>query len=138
MAAKSEVAGSFKASSTRDKNPVKDTVDGEPELAISHVASVESDGLDDAYHVYKESADVPVEAAEDRKVRRRIDLQIMPLLVITYTLQYLDKNSLNFASVYGLQKATGLNSQRYSWVGSIFYVSASISPYQCCPMNSSL
>jgi hypothetical protein len=36
-------------------------------------------------------------------------------------LQYLDKNSINFASVYGLQKGTNLHGQGYSWLGSIFY-----------------
>ncbi|KAJ5814851.1 hypothetical protein N7474_006628 [Penicillium riverlandense] len=36
-------------------------------------------------------------------------------------LQYLDKNSINFASVYGLKEGTGLVGQDYSWLGSIFY-----------------
>ncbi|PQE15637.1 MFS transporter protein [Rutstroemia sp. NJR-2017a BBW] len=45
----------------------------------------------------------------------------MPILFVTYMLQYLDKNSLNFSSVYGLQKGTHLEGQDYSWLGSIFY-----------------
>jgi hypothetical protein len=32
-------------------------------------------------------------------------------------LQYLDKNSINFSSVYGLQKGTHLKGQDYSWLG---------------------
>ena len=32
-----------------------------------------------------------------------------------------DKNGINYASVYGLQKGTNLHEQDYSWLGSIFY-----------------
>jgi hypothetical protein len=38
-----------------------------------------------------------------------------------YLLQYLDKNGINYASVYGLQAGTNLHGQQYSWLGSIFY-----------------
>lgn len=115
-------SASLDATSASDEALTTDKVDKDLKRRASSPTSVASGELDDAYNVYRESADVPVEAEEDTKVRRRIDLQIMPLLIITYTLQYLDKNSLNFASVYGLQEAIGLDSQRYSWVGSIFYV----------------
>ncbi|GAB1214304.1 hypothetical protein ATERTT37_003466 [Aspergillus terreus] len=33
-------------------------------------------------------------------------------------LQYLDKNSINFASVYGLKEGTHLKGQDYSWLGT--------------------
>lgn len=54
---------------------------------------------------------------EVKRVLRKIDLHVVPILVVTYGLQYLDKNSLNFASVYGLQKGTHLHGQDYSWLG---------------------
>ncbi len=37
---------------------------------------------------------------------------------MTYLLQYLDKNSINFANTFGLQEGTGLHGQDYSWLGS--------------------
>ncbi|KAI6758300.1 hypothetical protein HG530_010540 [Fusarium avenaceum] len=37
-----------------------------------------------------------------RKVLKRIDLCLMPLLLVSYTLQFLDKQSLNFASIMGI------------------------------------
>jgi hypothetical protein len=36
-------------------------------------------------------------------------------------MQYLDKNGINYASVYGLQDGTNLHGQDYNWLGSIFY-----------------
>jgi hypothetical protein len=73
--------------------------------------------LDDMYDVYKQSAGVDISAAEAKRVLRKIDKRIVPILVGTYALQYLDKNSINFASVYGLKEGTGLQGQDYSWLG---------------------
>lgn len=34
-------------------------------------------------------------------------------------MQYLDKNSINFASVYGLKQGTHLKGQDYSWLSMV-------------------
>jgi hypothetical protein len=52
----------------------------------------------------------------------------MPILFCTYMLSYLDKNSINFASVYRLAKGTHLHSQDYSLLG-IKFLSYSLSKY---------
>ena len=67
--------------------------------------------------------------ALDKKVRWKIDCYIMPIICITYTLQFLDKLSLNYASAYELIPDLGLEGQRYSWVAAIFnfgYLAGSI------------
>lgn len=58
--------------------------------------------------------------AELARIRRKVDWRIMPVLCITYTLQFLDKLSLNYASAYTLKPDLGLTGQRYSWVAAIF------------------
>ncbi|KAM9906389.1 hypothetical protein OXX79_001591 [Metschnikowia pulcherrima] len=58
--------------------------------------------------------------AELARIRRKVDWRIMPVLCITYTLQFLDKLSLNYASAYSLKDDLGLTGQRYSWVAAIF------------------
>ncbi|KAL7930652.1 major facilitator superfamily domain-containing protein [Trichoderma chlorosporum] len=55
------------------------------------------------------------------RVRWKIDLMLMPLLLGTYTLNFLDKGILSNASVFGLKTDTHLVGQQYSWVASIFY-----------------
>lgn len=56
-----------------------------------------------------------------RRLVRKIDWNVMPYLFLLYLLQYLDKNSLNYASVFGLQKSLHLSSSEYSWLSSLFY-----------------
>ncbi|KIV84326.1 hypothetical protein PV11_00112 [Exophiala sideris] len=81
----------------------------------------ESSELDDNYHLYKRSDEQELDHAESKRVLRKLDLRIVPILFLIYLLQYLDKNGINYASVYGLQKGTHLKGQDYSWLGSIFY-----------------
>lgn len=60
---------------------------------------------------------------EERRVLRKIDLALMPLLCWIYALQFADKTSLNYASLMGIRNDTNLDpdSQQYSWASSIFY-----------------
>ncbi|KAL4871245.1 hypothetical protein BDV12DRAFT_206806 [Aspergillus spectabilis] len=57
---------------------------------------------------------------EGAEVRRILDKRIMPMLYLTYCIQFLDKLSLNYASAYTLIPDLGLEGQRYSWVAAIF------------------
>ncbi|KAH8595990.1 major facilitator superfamily domain-containing protein [Bisporella sp. PMI_857] len=82
-----------------------------------------SDGsLDDNYELYKSTRDAELDPAEAAKVLRKVDLRILSLLMVTYVLQYLDKNSINLASVYGIKKDAHLVGQDYSWLTSMFYI----------------
>lgn len=75
-------------------------------------------GLD----LYEKAQDISLEEKEKRsiQVRRKIDMYVMPVLCVTYMLQFLDKLSLNYASAYTLREDLGLEGQRYSWVAAIF------------------
>ncbi|KAI0834473.1 MFS general substrate transporter [Hypoxylon sp. FL0890] len=84
-------------------------------------SSASSKDLDDAYELYRRQDVTGLDPKETRQVLRRIDWHIMPLLMGTYLLQYLDKATVNFASVFGLREGTNLHGQDYSWSLSIFY-----------------
>lgn len=73
--------------------------------------------LDETYQIYKGTEDLEATESEVKRVLRKIDLRIVTILFVTYMLQYLDKNSLNFASVYGLQTANHLAGQDFQWLG---------------------
>ena len=73
-----------------------------------------------------------VTAEEYRRVRRKsewhrgqrsyqIDLRLVPILMIVYFLQQLDKSVLSFASPFGLSTDLNLQGTDYSWLGSILY-----------------
>jgi MFS family permease len=59
---------------------------------------------------------------EERAVLRRIDLRVLPLLLGAYFFQQLDKSSLSYVSIFGIQKDAGLVGKQYSWLGSILYL----------------
>jgi hypothetical protein len=98
----------------------------DPEKDLSGPPSENSQGIsvassvhhDDNYALYKNGLGVTTEPEEVKRVLRKIDYRIIPILFVTYFLQYLDKNSINFASVYGLKTGTHLVGQDYSWLGT--------------------
>ena len=92
-------------------------------------ASVNSRDLDDAYELYKRQDATEIDPNDAKRVLRKIDIHILPLLMMTYMLQFLDKSSINFASVYGLRQGTNLHGQDYAWLGSIFYFGYLFSQY---------
>ena len=79
---------------------------------------------DETYEIYRKQDATDIDPEEAKRVLRKIDLRILPLLMVTYMLQYLDKSSISFASVYGLQTGTNLVGQQYAWLSSIFYFGA--------------
>lgn len=44
------------------------------------------------------------------------------MLCVVYGLNYLDKTTLSYASVMGLQPSIGLVNDNYQWLGSMFYI----------------
>ncbi|KXT02326.1 hypothetical protein AC578_226 [Pseudocercospora eumusae] len=60
--------------------------------------------------------------AEERKLRRKLDWKLMPVLCLTYGLQYYDKAMLSQAALFGLIPDLDLRGQRYSYAASIFYL----------------
>lgn len=83
------------------------------------VHSETSSQFDDAYETYKKNQGAQTDAAEAKRVLRKIDVRIVPILFFIYLLQYLDKNGINYASAYGLNEGTKLKGQDYSWLGTV-------------------
>ncbi|KAK5105721.1 hypothetical protein LTR62_002337 [Meristemomyces frigidus] len=59
---------------------------------------------------------------EEKKLLRKIDFMIMPLMWCCYMLEFLDKSLLNYASVMGILKDTNINSNQYANISLLFYV----------------
>lgn len=58
----------------------------------------------------------------NKRVLRRIDLRLLPILLSIYFLQQLDKSTLSYASVFGLVEKAHLHGKMYSWLGSVVYL----------------
>ncbi|EME82449.1 uncharacterized protein MYCFIDRAFT_40591 [Pseudocercospora fijiensis CIRAD86] len=59
---------------------------------------------------------------ESRRVKRKIDLHLMPLLMAVYFVQFLDKTTLGASSILGLIEDNSLSKNQYNWLGTIFYL----------------
>jgi hypothetical protein len=92
------------------------------EIEATPVLAAPSD-VDDHYAIYKQHAGEDVTGHEAARVLKKIDRRIIPILFVTYLLQYLDKNGINYASVYGLEDGTHLSGSQYSWLGAWFNLS---------------
>ncbi|KAM0809056.1 hypothetical protein AB5N19_09399 [Seiridium cardinale] len=59
--------------------------------------------------------------ADAVKVRRKLDFLVLPMMMTTYMLSFLDKQTLNYSNAYGLQEDTHLSGNDYSWVATALY-----------------
>ncbi|KAH0344176.1 NAD(P)-binding protein, partial [Aureobasidium melanogenum] len=66
---------------------------------------------------------------EEKKVLRKIDCFVLPMMCFVFFCQYLDKQSLSYASVAGLIQDLKMDASQYSWCSSIFYIGQLVSEY---------
>lgn len=57
-----------------------------------------------------------------KKLIRKIDFTIAPLLAAVYFLQFLDKTTLSYTAVMGIRQDTHLEGQDYSDLSMLFYI----------------
>ncbi|KAL3487328.1 major facilitator superfamily domain-containing protein [Aspergillus germanicus] len=62
---------------------------------------------------------VPITEEESKRIRRKIDRNILVVLIWLYFLQKFDKTVLGYAATFGLREDTGLTGYQYSLVSSI-------------------
>jgi hypothetical protein len=65
--------------------------------------------------------ETPVTAEEEKRVLRKIDCTLLPLMCLVFFFQYIDKQGLSYGSVFGLIPDLHLTPNQYSWCASIFY-----------------
>ncbi|KZT26575.1 MFS general substrate transporter [Neolentinus lepideus HHB14362 ss-1] len=67
--------------------------------------------------------DVTVDPQQALRLRRKIDLHLMPLMCILYLMQFADKTTLGQSAVLGIIPSAHLNQNQFNWLGTIFYLS---------------
>ncbi|ATY62312.1 Major facilitator superfamily general substrate transporter [Cordyceps militaris] len=114
-------------------------VDAKPDPEAAHLerrgsdnnmdmdAAVAKQKLDqDQPDMYREALerypnDESIDKAEERRVVRKLDMRILPLLGICYFFYYVDKTTLSYAAIFGIKTSLGLGKTEYSWLSSSFY-----------------
>ncbi|CAK7204298.1 hypothetical protein SEUCBS139899_007053 [Sporothrix eucalyptigena] len=66
---------------------------------------------------------------EERKVLRKIDWRIIPLLMIINCIQLIDKTTISTAATYGLVTQANLVGQEYSLLVALFYIGYIVAEY---------
>ncbi|KAL4874441.1 major facilitator superfamily domain-containing protein [Aspergillus karnatakaensis] len=77
-----------------------------------------------------------IDPEEERKVIRKLDRVIMPLMAVVYFFQYLDKQSINYAAVFDLSEDLNLTGSEFSWAVSLFYFGQLVSQYPAAYLMS--
>ncbi|KAF5009157.1 hypothetical protein FDECE_4601 [Fusarium decemcellulare] len=94
---------------------------------VIEAAPTKAKELDKAAQFLKQAQhQVVVTRADNRRVRKLIDWRILPLLLVVYCLQSLDKNTLSYAGVFGLIDDANLVKDEFSWLGSVVYVAQTV------------
>jgi hypothetical protein len=68
-------------------------------------------------------------AALERRVRRKLDWNIVPLVLVLYMLSVLDRSNIGNARIAGMSTDLNLVGNRYDWLLTIFYIPCN-SPWQ--------
>ena len=63
----------------------------------------------------------PVTPEDERKLIRKVDFLILPLIAVNYAFFYIDKTTLSYAAIFGIRDDLNLHGTQYSWLSSLFY-----------------
>ncbi|KAK9452856.1 major facilitator superfamily domain-containing protein [Dipodascopsis uninucleata] len=88
-----------------------------------HLEALEQvDRVDKEISKYAGDEQVEIDAATDLYLKRKVDTRILPVMIVTYLIQALDKGTLSFASIMGLKTDTHLSGGQYSWLNTCTYM----------------
>ncbi|KAF2023465.1 MFS general substrate transporter [Setomelanomma holmii] len=83
------------------------------------------------YKEYVEGLELDITAKEMKRLQWKLDLTILPMFLITQALQFMDKTSLNYANLFGYQKALGLKGQEFNYLSAMVYAGYFFGQYPC-------
>ena len=72
--------------------------------------------------VRQEALEILADPKQLKRLMRKIDWTIVPMMICVYFLQFLDKTTISYTAVMGIREDTGLKGQDYSNVAMMFYV----------------
>ena len=100
----------------------------DPHAVLSHVVSIDgrvvdvTGDVDEAMKYAFDAEEVELTDEQARKLLFKIDIYLLPLICLLYSIQFMDKVSSSSASVMGLRTYYHMHGTQYSWVGSSFYL----------------
>ncbi|KAJ5983106.1 hypothetical protein N7481_005205 [Penicillium waksmanii] len=122
---------------TRSDKPQEGFISEETKSSSSDLPEVEKSATIDTVHndeaikvLANYTGDEVWTDEEEKKVLRRIDWKLMPILCVTYGLQYYDKAMFSQAALFGLREDLQLGiGNRYSFSAAILYLGFMVGAY---------
>ncbi|KAJ3877592.1 MFS general substrate transporter [Lentinula edodes] len=84
---------------------------------------------------FANGAEETIDPNEAIRIRRKIDRNILPMMCLLYLVQFMDKTTLGYAAILGMNQEAHLTTDQYNWLGTIFYLSYLVFEY---PQNLAL
>ncbi|KAL8685007.1 MAG: hypothetical protein Q9224_006020 [Gallowayella concinna] len=115
---KSDMVAEIKNGETSSRDTSSSHAQGDKGGFVPH-----NQNLDQAYWYVHESSNT-VEATPDelRRLRRKVDWWIVPIMFACYTMQFIDKVSLNYAAVMGLNQELNLKANEFTNAATWFFI----------------
>lgn len=80
------------------------------------------DTKDEQQYIEELTANAEQFALEEKKLVRKIDMYLLPTIWLMYLLSYMDRTNIGNAKVAGMDKDLGLDSNQYSVILIVFFV----------------
>ncbi|KAK5412705.1 hypothetical protein LTR07_005496 [Exophiala xenobiotica] len=77
-----------------------------------------------------DAQNVRADAEMEKRVVRKIDYHVPPLVTFLFLLSYLDRSNIGNARIAGMTEDLSLTGDRYDWLLTIFYISYIIFQFQ--------
>ncbi|KAH9995345.1 major facilitator superfamily domain-containing protein [Xylariaceae sp. FL0662B] len=63
---------------------------------------------------------------DEKKILRKMDIRLIPMLALLYLLSFLDRGNIGNAKIEGLQETLGMSSNQYNWCLTAFFFTYSL------------
>lgn len=104
-----------------EKKDADITAVAEDDIEISKEKKT-GEGIDLAYELAQQSKGIVIDKETNKRLLRKIDLYLCPLMCFVYAIQFMDKLSNSYASIMGLREDLNMTGEMYSWTGTGFYL----------------
>lgn len=107
---------------SQEKDQLETVISSDTNAPQQHVLL--SKGMDEAmrYAIENHDENIQLDPETERRLIRKIDLYLLPVMCLVYCVQFMDKLSNSYASVLGLRKDLKMTGDMYGWTGSAFYI----------------
>lgn len=102
---------------------------------------VENNGKDDGSTEMKNETaptDVDFSDVDEKKVLRKMDIRLIPMLSLLYLLAFLDRGNIGNAKIEGLDTDLGLTGPQYNWCCTLAQTSFGSSYLACIDADTNL